>query len=71
MSKPHTTFTLAPPVRDTDPLIDAKEVARQLGVSRWHVARLAHRGELRSMRTGALLRFRQSWIDVYIERQGR
>lgn len=52
----------------TERLLTQAEVADVLRVSRWTVARLIGRGELRGVRVGDRLRFRRREIDEYLDR---
>ena len=54
---------------NTDPLLTAAEAAKQLNVTRQHVNHLAKRGLLRSVRVGRSVRFRQTWITQFIDRE--
>jgi excisionase family DNA binding protein len=51
--------------------LDAKEVARALGVHARTVAKLAVSGRLPSTRIGRLLRFRPSDVSAFLERNAR
>lgn len=44
------------------------ELARDLGVSRWMVYRLVRAGDLRAVKVGERLRFRDVDVDRYLER---
>lgn len=50
-------------------LLTAAEVAEALGLSLSTVTRLCQRGELQHKKVGVQLRFRQRWVDDYIDEQ--
>lgn len=43
----------------------------QLRVTKKQVRRLVERGRIRFVRVGRYYRFRQAWIDEFIDKQGR
>jgi excisionase family DNA binding protein len=55
----------------TERLLTQSDVADVLRVSRWTVARLVSRGELRGVRVSERRRFRKEEIDAYLDREGR
>jgi excisionase family DNA binding protein len=55
--------------RRTDPLLTQNDIAELLRVSRWTVARLIKRGDLRGVRVGDRLRFTQDEIRAFLERE--
>ena len=67
MNTPHSPERYAPP--GTDPLLTQQEVAAVLRVSRWTVARLIERGDLRGVRVGARRRFRRDEIEAFLDRE--
>ena len=64
-----------PVTADRDRMLGApltlRDVAAQLGVHTNTVYRLAERGRIRFVRVGRTYRFRQAWIDDFIDKQGR
>jgi excisionase family DNA binding protein len=52
-------------------LLTVKQVAERLGVHPDTVRDLALRGEIRFVRVGRQIRFRELWVEEFIERQGR
>jgi excisionase family DNA binding protein len=63
--------TEPPMLRLQEPLLSVDEVARRLNCDRRTVRNLTIRGGLRFVRVGRLLRFRDAWVEDYIERSGR
>lgn len=53
---------------DDRPLLDQEKAARRLGVSRWTVRRLVDAGELKPVKVGTSLRYRQADIEQYLNR---
>ena len=55
----------------TDQLRTVNQVAAFLGISRWTVYKLVRDGDLRAVRVGERLRFRDGDLDAYLERDGQ
>ena len=55
--------------RQDERLLTQSDVADLLSVSRWTVARLIRRGDLHGVRVGDRLRFRQTELEAYLNRE--
>lgn len=51
----------------TDPLRTTAEAAAYLGTSTTTIRRMHRDGEIRAVRHRGTLKFRQSWLDAYID----
>lgn len=54
----------------TDPILNLKETADRLRVNQQTVRTLIRRGKLRASKVGNQFRFRQSWVEAYIDAGG-
>lgn len=53
---------------EQDRMLTAEEVARQFYVHPRTVVRMVNEGQLKALRVGRQWRFKQDWIDQWIER---
>jgi len=53
------------------PLMDAREAAQYLGISRAHVYKLAQRRQIPAIKIGRCWRFSKQLLDEWFERKGR
>ena len=64
-------FPPLPATKEADPLLSLRDVADRLNVGLETVRQLALRGEIRFLRVGKIYRFRESWLEQFIEGSNR